>query len=62
MDQKYLPIPPRRQWEGNGGYCGETVMISAGLYYGQYVSQYDARAFASDGDQSEAATKKWFRG
>lgn len=43
------PIPPRLQWLGNYGYCGETSMISAGLYYGQYVSQYEARAIASRG-------------
>jgi hypothetical protein len=40
-------IPPRLQWNANSGYCGEVVMISAGLYYGQYLSQYDARAIAS---------------
>lgn len=40
-------IPPRLQWEANFGYCGEVSLISAGLYYGQYVSQYDARAIAS---------------
>jgi hypothetical protein len=42
-----LSIPPRLQWMGNFGYCGETSLISAGLYYGQYVSQYQARAIAS---------------
>jgi hypothetical protein len=41
------PIPPRIQWNENYGYCGETSFISAGLYYGQYLSQYDARAIAS---------------
>lgn len=41
------PIPPRQQWTANFGYCGEVALISAGLYYGQYVSQYDARAVAS---------------
>jgi hypothetical protein len=46
-------IPPRHQWEANYGYCGEVSLISAGLYYGQYVSQYDARAIASkNADQS----------
>ncbi len=40
-----LPIGPRFQWEENNGYCGETSLISAGLYYGQYGSQYDARAY-----------------
>jgi hypothetical protein len=42
-------IPPRLQWMANHGYCGEVALISAGLYYGQYTSQYDARALASDG-------------
>jgi hypothetical protein len=44
-----LDIPPRKQWNANFGYCGETSMITAGLYYGQYVSQYTARTVASDG-------------
>jgi len=43
MFQKYIPIQPRQQWENNDGYCGETALISAGLMYGQYVSQFDAR-------------------
>lgn len=42
------PLPPRQQWLANGGYCGEESFVSAGLYYGQYVSQYDARALASN--------------
>lgn len=41
------PLPPRQQWLANDGYCGEESFVSAGLYYGQYVSQYDARALAS---------------
>jgi hypothetical protein len=45
-------IPPRYQWNHNYGYCGEVSMISAGLYYGQYLSQYDARAAASHAPQS----------
>ena len=45
--QKYLPIPPRKQWVSNYGYCGETALICAGLYYGQYVSQFKARDLAS---------------
>jgi hypothetical protein len=40
-------IPPRLQWNENFGYCGEVSFISAGLYYGQYMSQYTARAVAS---------------
>ena len=51
-------IPPRLQWEANDGYCGEVSTISAGLYYGQYVSQYDARAIASPGvPQYEASSQ-----
>ena len=42
------PLPPRVQWSANDGYCGEVSFISAGLYYGQYLSQYDARALAGD--------------
>jgi hypothetical protein len=46
-------ILPRYQWNHNYGYCGEVSMISAGLYYGQYLSQYDARAAASDLPQNK---------
>lgn len=45
-DEFRIPVPPRLQWEANHGYCGEVAMISAGLYYGQYLSQYDARICA----------------
>ncbi len=45
-------IGPRYQWNHNYGYCGEVSEISAGLYYGQYVSQYDARAAADDVPQN----------
>lgn len=40
-------LPPRVQWNANFGYCGEMSFVSAGLNYGQYISQYDARAIAS---------------
>jgi hypothetical protein len=40
-------IPLRYQWNENNGYCGESSLIAAGLYYGQYFSQYDARAIAA---------------
>lgn len=40
-------IPPRLQWNHNFGYCGEVSFISAGLFYGQYLSQYTVRAIAS---------------
>ena len=50
-----LALPPRQQWQVNYGYCGEVSFITAGLYYGQYVSQYDARAAATPGvDQSRS--------
>jgi hypothetical protein len=42
-------LPPRYQWNSNYGYCGEVSMISAGLYYGQYLSQYDARTLDGSG-------------
>lgn len=41
-------LPPRLQWNTNDGYCGEVSFINAGLYYGQYISQYDARALAGN--------------
>jgi hypothetical protein len=44
-----IDIPPRRQWNANDGYCGETSFISAGLYFGQYCSQFTARSLASPG-------------
>ena len=44
-----IDVPPRFQWKANFGYCGETSLISAGLYYGQYASQYTVRALASHG-------------
>ena len=44
-----LEIPPRLQWNANYGYCGETSFISAGMYYGQYTSQWTARSLASPG-------------
>jgi hypothetical protein len=53
-----LDLPARQQWEGNHGYCGEVSLICAGLYYGQYVSQYDARAIACAGlDQTLEASQ-----
>jgi hypothetical protein len=42
-------IPARVQWNANFGYCGEVSFIQAGMYYGQYVSQYDARGIATPG-------------
>lgn len=42
-------IPARVQWNANYGYCGEVSFVQAGMYYGQYVSQFDARSLASPG-------------
>ncbi len=42
-------LVPRLEWDQNFGYCGETSFITAGLYYGQYCSQYTARALTSPG-------------
>ncbi len=42
-------VPPRYQWDGNEGYCGEVSLISASLFYGTYISQYDIRAIAGKG-------------
>jgi hypothetical protein len=41
-------LPPRLQWVENGGYCGEVSFITAGLFYGQYASQYDVRGLVGD--------------
>lgn len=50
---RFNDIPARLQWFTNSGYCGETSLVSAGLYYGQYLSQYDVRAFATGGSQTD---------
>jgi hypothetical protein len=42
-------VVPRLQWNANSGYCGETSVICAGLSFGQYCSQWTARALASPG-------------
>lgn len=49
-----VDLPPRWQWDENHGYCGEVSLISAGLYYGQYLSQYDARACVCEGAQQNS--------
>lgn len=56
------PLPPRLQWDANNGYCGETSFVSAGLHYGQYVSQYDARALASPGVPQNRASSQLLLG
>lgn len=47
--ERGIAISPRLQWNSNSGYCGETSFISAGMYYGQYTSQWTARQLASPG-------------
>jgi hypothetical protein len=36
-------VLPFYQWENDNGYCGEVSMIRAGLSYGQWMSQFNAR-------------------
>jgi hypothetical protein len=43
---RMLDIPARQQWRANYGYCGEVSLIGAGLYYGQFTSQFEARRLA----------------
>lgn len=47
--QVNVNIPARLQWNRNGGYCGETSVIIAGMLHGQYLSQFDMRTIASPG-------------
>ena len=37
-------VPPRYQWDENGGYCGEESLSSAAAAYGTYIDQYNMRA------------------
>lgn len=43
----------RQQWNANAGYCGEASLVCAGLYYGQYISQYDVRALIGQQNSSQ---------
>ncbi len=53
-----IDMAPRRQWDANDGYCGETSFISAGMRFGQYTSQFTARGIASPGvPQSRAESQ-----
>lgn len=47
-----IDLPPRYQWGANGGYCGETSFVTAALNNGEYISQYDARYYAT-GDSTQ---------
>lgn len=42
-------MAPRMQWYANSGYCGEMSLITAGMHFGQYCSQFTARQLASPG-------------
>lgn len=53
-----LPVPLRRQFDANFGYCGETSLVSAGMIFGQYLSQYDLRALASPGQPQSAQSSQ----
>jgi len=53
-----LDLPPRLQWEANFGYCGELSFIIAGLHFGQYLSQYDARALATPGIKQSSSSSQ----
>jgi len=39
----FSQIAVRQQWDANFGYCGETSFVTCGMYWGQYLSQYDVR-------------------
>lgn len=52
-----LNMGARRQWEENNGYCGEVAAISALLYYGGYVSQYDMRLFSARTSGSQTGSE-----
>lgn len=55
-------MAPRRQWESNAGYCGEVSTISALLYYGGYMSQYDMRVAASPTSRNIQTTTEYLLG
>jgi hypothetical protein len=62
MEAVELDLPPRVQWNANYGYCGEMSLVSAGLFYGQYCSQYTARALASPGMNQASARSQLLLG
>lgn len=47
--ERGIHMEPRFQWNANDGYCGEVSFISAGMFYGQYASQWTARDLVSPG-------------
>lgn len=57
-----LAIQPRLQWNENYGYCGSTSMICAGMYFGEYISQYDNRNIASNGTNQKSESSQLLLG
>jgi hypothetical protein len=53
MVTKTLAIPARQQWDDNEGYCGETCVQSVAMYYGTYISQFQARAMINSDQKHE---------
>ncbi|HSX13875.1 MAG TPA: hypothetical protein VLE96_05595 [Chlamydiales bacterium] len=43
----------RLQWDSNFGYCGEVSLISAGMQFGQYCSQFTARELSNSPPSSQ---------
>lgn len=50
-----LPLPVWNQWQANHGYCGEAALVTAGMHFGQYCSQYEVRRLASGGTPQNRA-------
>lgn len=59
---RQLELSPRLQWNNHFGYCGETSLIAAGMYFGQYCSQLTARRLASPGQPVERARSQLLLG
>jgi hypothetical protein len=54
LDRTYTIEPARvprafYEWYNNNGYCGEVSMIQAGMAFGQWTSQFNARLFCASG-------------
>ena len=52
----------RIQWNANGGYCGETALQTAGMFFGQYCPQYDIREIAARGVPQSSARSQLLLG
>ena len=55
-------LSPRFQWTNNAGYCGEVSTIVAGLKHGQYLSQYDVRAIATEKSKNAQTNTQYLVG